>query len=308
MADGPDEDAKKARKLKTRADRLKWFKSLEVIGDFSPPSLASYFKTVQVWLENDMAFLRKPIPFWKGLSYWTRGLAFAGVAAGVLLPLPIFHARPGLPNGLEIGYLSVLLGGLVLLLDRTFNISNSWMRLMLAEMQMKQVRYRLDLDWAKQFPVLTADNGATQGPILLDLLRAAMDAGHHIMETQKTAWTTELSQAMDALRTRLDADRVTLEQLRTQRQQEDQRPTTGAVNLTIDKPQLLKGPLTVTVGSAEPVRSDTVPATLSVNNVPAGLQTISVAAGRVTGSEPFAYSVTEPITAGQAKAITVAVQ
>lgn len=293
---------------KSAPDPIKWFKPLQTRGDFSAATLDGYFSTVQGWIEDDMAFLRKPINRWRIRAYWIRGLAFLAVAAGVLFPLPIMDPWAGFPDGLKMGYLAVILGGLVLLLDRVYNISNSWVRLTLAEMQVKQVRYRLDLDWVKQRPLLTQDNGTTQGPVLIDLLRVALDATHQIMETQKTAWTTELTQALDSLRARLDADRTALEQLRTQRQQEEQRPTTGAVNLTIDQPDQLKPPLTVRVAGEEKLKLDNVPAQLSVNGVPAGLQTISVTASRASSSVPFDYRVTERITAGEARAISVAVR
>ncbi|HST35370.1 MAG TPA: SLATT domain-containing protein [Allosphingosinicella sp.] len=289
-------------------DPVKWFKPFQVKGNFSPATLDGYFETTQDRLEDDMAFLRKPIERWRKRAYLVRFLAFLAVAAGVLLPLPIMNARPPFPNGLVMGYLAVVIGGLVLLFDRLYNISNSWVRLTLAEMQVKQVRYRLDLDWAKQRPALTADNGATLGLILIDLLRTALDAAHQIMETQKTAWTSELSQAMDALRSRLDADRATLDQMRAQRQQEEQRPTTGAVNLTIDKPERLKAPFVVRVAGEEKLRRDTVSARLSVNGIPAGLQTISFTANRATGSESFDYMVTEQVNAGEVKAIAVTVE
>jgi hypothetical protein len=290
-------------------DPIKWFEPLPVKGDFSTATLDGYFETVQKWIENDMAFLRKPINRWRMRAYWIRGLAFLAAAAGVLLPLPIMGRWSAFPDGLEMGYLAVILGGLILLLDRVFNVSNSWVRLTLAEMQVKQIRYRLDLDWAKYRPALTADNGTTQGPILIDMLRAALDATHQVMETQKTAWTNELSQALDALRNRLDADRASLEQLRTQRQQEEQRPVTGAINLTIDHPELLKPPLVVRVAGEEKLRlMDSVPAQLSVNGIPAGLQAIGITASRATGSVPFDYSLTEPIAAGEAKAIAITVR
>ena len=289
-------------------DPIKWFKRLSVKGNFSPETLDDYFKTVQSSIEDDMAFLRTPIDRWRMRAYWVRGLAFLAVAAGILLPLPIMDPWRGFPDGLKMGYLAVILGGLVLLLDRVYNVSNSWVRLTLAEMQVKQIRYRLDLDWAKQRPALTADNGATQGPILIELLRAALDATHQIMQTQKTAWTTELTQAMDALRNRLDSDRANLEQLRVQRLQEEQRPTTGAINLTIDHPDLLKPPLTVRIAGEEKLRLDSVPAQLSVNGIPAGLQTVGIAANRAAGATPFDYGVTAQIAAGEAKTISVTVR
>jgi hypothetical protein len=281
-----------------------WFKSLDVEGDFSSQALDKCFHYVQEVLKNDMEFVGKRVPFWRRLSYIVRILAFAAVAAGVLLPIPLFDTEPGRPNGLELGYISVLAGGLVLLADRTFNISSAWVRLTLAEMKMKQVRYRLDLDWARRRPLLST-NPAVEGPALVDLLKAAMDAGHDVMEAQKTAWTTEVTQAMEALRGRLDNDRLTLEQLRSQQRQDRDRPTTGAINLTISAPANLKPPLTVIVGDAERIKYDTVPPHLSIGGIPAGLQTIRLKASPATGSAPFDYSVTEMIVAGEVKPITV---
>lgn len=260
---------------------LTWFEPLAVKGDFSAATIDGYFRHVQNWLESDMAFLREPIHRWHRRSNRTRGLGFAAVAAGVLLPMPILDPWPGWPDGLQMGYLAVLIGGLVLLLDRVFNVSNSWMRLTLAEMQLKQVRYRLDLDWAKRRPLLTTENAATEGPALMEILRTAMDAGHQIMETQKTTWTTELTQAMDALRSRLDADRTSLEQVRAERARERARPATGGVTIKIDKPELLKPPLKIRAGLLPEERVDPVPPIWAMVGLPPGSARVIVEAERV---------------------------
>lgn len=291
---------------KPNSDR-DWLQSLPVKGDFNPETLDAYFSTVQQWLKSDMDFLGDPIPRWRRKSWWTRLIAFCALALGIVLPLPLFGPIQGWPGGLDLGYVAVLLGGLALMYDQVFNVSNSWMRLTLAEMQVKQVRYRLDLEWAKRRPLLTTENAPTEGPALIDILKTAADACHEIMETQKETWTNELRQGMEALRSRLDSDRIALQQLRTQRQQEESRPKTGAINFTIDKPADLKGPLSIEVGGKERLKLDDVPAKVSVNNIPAGLQTISVTATRAADSKPFAYMVTEAVTAGEAKAIAVAV-
>jgi hypothetical protein len=290
----------------SRDDRTDWFKSIQVKGDFAPATMDGYFATVQQWLKEDMEFLRAPIVTWRGRSTWTRAIAFLALVAGVFLPLPLFDSIKGGPSGIEMGYVAVLAGGLVLLADQVFAISSSWMRLTMAEMQVKQVRYRLDFEWAKRRPLLTAENATAEGPALIDVLKTATDACHEIMEMQKQAWTSELRQGMETLRSRLDDDRIALQRLRTERQQEQAKPKTGAVNITVDKPGDLKGPLTVKVGGEEKLKLETVPAKLSVNAVPAGLQTISLSAARADG-KPFAYMVTEDIAAGEVKSIAVAV-
>lgn len=199
MSDEPRADAKKRRS--------DWFKSLDVTGDFKPATLDSYFGQVREWIKCDMDFVGGRIRFWYNLSKLIRGLAFLAVAAGVLLPIPIFKTWAGWPTGLELGYLSVVVGGLVLLLDRTFNISNAWIRLTLAEMKVKQIRYRLDLDWAEKRPRLTEANGGTEGPALIALLRAAADAAHEIAHAQKAAWVSEMTKSLADLRSRLESDR-----------------------------------------------------------------------------------------------------
>jgi hypothetical protein len=287
--------------------RSDWFKSLVVKGDFSPATMDSYFAQAQDWLKSDMDFVGSQIGFWRGKSHWIRGFAFLAVAAGVLLPIPLFDAWPGWPTGMEWGYFSIVLGGLVLLLDRTFNMSGAWVRLTLAEMKVKQVRYRLDLDWAKRRPLLTDSNGATEGPALIELLRVATEAAHEIAEGQKVAWTTEMTQALDGLRARLDADRGALERLQVQRQLEQERPTTGAFNITIDKPQDLAPPLVVKVGSDVRGTYPSVPSKLSIADVPAGLQILQLTAKRKTGGAQFDFGTTETVVAGEVKAVAVAV-
>jgi hypothetical protein len=287
-------------------NKAEWFKSIQVKGDFGPATMDGYFATVQQWLKEDMEFLRKPIVTWRGRSTLMRAIAFLALVAGVFLPLPLFDPIRNGPSGIEMGYVAILAGGLVLLADQIFAVSSSWMRLTMAEMQVKQVRYRLDFEWAKRRPLLTPENAATEGPALIDILKTATDACHEIMETQKQAWTNEIRQGMEALRSRLDEDRISLQRLRTERQQEQSKPKTGAVNITLDKPGDLKGPLAVRIGGEEKLKLETVPAKLSVNAVPAGLQTISLSAFRADG-KPFAYMVTEEVAAGEVKAIAVAV-
>jgi hypothetical protein len=196
-------DARAAEK-KRRSD---WFRSLAVRADFSPKTMDSYFAQVREWLKDEMDFVGGRISFWYNLSKFVRGVAFLAVAAGVLLPIPVFPTPAGWPTGLTLGYFAIAVGGLVLLLDRSFNVSSAWVRLTLAEMKVKQIRYRLDLDWATRRPLLTAANGATEGPALIALLRAATDAAHAVSAAQKAAWTSEMTQALAELRSRLEPDR-----------------------------------------------------------------------------------------------------
>lgn len=289
-------------------DRLNWFKSLEVKGDFKPETFDAYFKHVQGWLANDMVFVRKAIDEYRPRSDWTRRIAFGALALAVLLPLPIFNPAQGWPDGVKLGYVAALVGGLVLMLDRVFNISNSWMRLTIVELQLKQVRYRLDIDWAKRRPLLTDANGVTEGPALLDILVVALDAAGQIIERQKTTWTSELSQAIDALRARLDADRTRLEHVVSERERDRQSPTTGTLSIKIDKPQDLKAPLKLRVGSLPEEIVDPVPQLWAVVDVPAGVARVEVEAERAgPNGGMFRAALPVPVAAGAIKEVTFTV-
>jgi hypothetical protein len=64
----------------------------------------------------------------------------------------------------------------------------------------------------------------------------------------------------------------------------------------------------VSIGSEERLKLDTVPAKVSVNDVPAGLHRIRVSASRAAAPHaPFEFMVTEPIVSGEAKTVTVEV-
>jgi hypothetical protein len=289
----------------SKEDRLNWFKSLEVKGDFKPETFDAYFKHVQGWLASDMVFVRKAIDEYRPWSDWTRRIAFGALGLAVLLPLPIFNPLDGWPDGVRMGYVAALVGGLVLMYDRVFNISNSWMRLTIVELQLKQVRYRLDIDWAKRRPLLTEANGATEAPALLDLLVAALDAAGQIIERQKTTWTSELSQAIDALRARLDADRTRLEQVVSARERERPNPTTGTLSVKIDKPQDLTAPLKLRVGSLPEESIDPVPQLWPVVNVPAGVARVEVEAQRAgANGGTFRAALPVPVVAGAIKEVT----
>jgi hypothetical protein len=127
------------------------------------------------------------------------------------------------------------------------------------------------------------------------------------METQKEAWNNEIKQGIEALRSRLNDDRLALEKLRAQQLQEKARPRVGAVNITIDKAGDLKGPLTVKVGDETRLKLDNVPAKFSVNNIAAGLQTLHVTASRAAGQSNFDYIVTVDIGAGEIEVLEIQV-
>lgn len=285
-----------------------WFKPLDLKGDFASATLDGYFATIDERLKDDMTFLRKPIRKWRSRSWWLRLAAFVLLALGVILPLPILRIDAPGPSGLELGYGAVLLGGLLLFFDQVFAVSSSWMRLTLAEMQMKQIRYRLELEWARRRPLLTPENEPHEGPALIDILKTASDTAHEVMETQKEAWNNELRQGIEALRSRLSDDRIAIEKLRAEQLQEQSRPKRGAINLTIEKPGALKGPLTVRIGEEAPVEFDTVPTKISLNNVPAGLQTLRLTASRTANENQFDYLSTEEIKGGEIKTVTVTVE
>lgn len=287
-----------------------WFKDMTISPVLTPAALDGYYEHVRDQLASDMVFLRTPIAGRRRLSYLLKWVALLGLAGGILLPAlaPGDVAVPGLGvhRGVELAFIAVAAGGIGLAVDRVFNISSSWARLTLAEAAVQKVRERLQFDWAKRRPAITDANAAAEGPALIDLLRDASQESTAIVETQKRTWTTELDAAAASLLAQLDTQRASLAELVRAQQEQASKPTTGAVNIAIDNPANLKGPVVIRINGEEKHRAPAPAANLTVDGIPAGLQAIALEAERsAVPPTPFVFEQTVAIAAGAAATLQV---
>lgn len=285
-----------------------WDKPLTIAPTLTPAALDSYFECVQNRLLKDMEYLRVPMRWRRGWSNGLKGAAWLSVAGGILLP-SLFP--PGAANllgrtGTETAFIIVAVGGLLLLMDQIFNVSGSWTRLMIAELEVRKVRYELEFDWARRRPFVTEDNVMQEGPILIERLLTSVAAAHAIMDAQKRAWAMELEKAMKALEARLEKDRADLAGARSEEKQRDRKPASGAINVTVGKAEAIKPPLAVLVGGAERrIFESSVPKVFTVPDVPAGNASLELRAGAAADAGAWTWSRTVTVPDGGVAEVAV---
>ena len=289
-----------------------WHKKLPVESPLTPAALDALFDDIDGRLDSDIRFLGLPVRWRRMASNLVKLVAWLLVAAGLLLPVLVV-GRATLPwvgerSGSELALIALMAGGLLLLADQLFNLSRSWQRLMMAQMRVMGIRQQLALEWQKRRPFVTDSGMATEGVALVELLAAAMRDNHQVMVTQKQAWADELDAALTELRGKLDQQRGTREQAVQAALEEAAKPTVGAINVAIDKPEDLQGEVRLVIDGKVAASWATPAAALSVGGVSPGLRSVQLDGKRKTpaGAE-FHSGQSIEVKAGQAAAFAVKV-
>ena len=279
---------------------------------FTPASLDARYDEVRAEILADRDFLQAPVSRWRRWAFALRFLAWIAVGAGLLLPL-LFRGDAGAlgteASGLELAYIAVMVGALLLMADQVFNVSGSWSRLMLAALQVRKVLFDLDFAWTKLRALVANDADAmAHGPALVDLLHKAKTETHAIMETQKRDWVTRLEEGAAALSAALERERTRLAARIQETSAKAAMPSTGAIDVTIDKPGDLKGAVKILVDGEEKGGSAAPAARLSVGNIPAGQHVVAIHAERnATPPAPFVFSQSVQVQAGASATLAVTV-
>jgi hypothetical protein len=289
-----------------------WDKQITIHPALTPAALDALYGQVYDKLTDDMAFLRSPVRWRRLVANLVKLAALLLFAAGLLLPILLVEEASyfGLPprSGAELALAAIVAGGLILLADQLFNLSRSWQRLMLAELQVKSVRQALAMEWQKRRPFVADSAMATEGVAMIELLASALKENHQVMLTQKQAWATELDQALTELRGRFESQRGALEKTVAAQKEEEARPTTGALNIAIDKPGDLTGEVVLLVDGKEARKWPAPDAALSVGNVPAGLRVVELTAKRkAPAGADFTFAQSVKVDGGAVAAFQVKV-
>ena len=289
-----------------------WHEKLPVYTPLTAARLDALYEEIDKRLGKDIRFLGLPVRWRRMSSNLLKLLALILFAAGLLLPI-LFAERSSLSwsggrSGSELALVAIVAGGLLLLADQLFNLSRSWPRLMMSQMRVIGIRQSLWAEWQKRRP-LVADTGmATEGVAMIELLATALNDAHEVMVAQKQAWAGELDQALTELRGRLDTQRVAIEQAVEAGREEKEKPTTGAINVVIDKPEELQGEVALLVDGEVARKWPAPAAALSVRGVPAGLRTVELTAKRKTpAGANFTYAQSVEVKAGAAAGFSVKV-
>jgi len=289
-----------------------WNKKLPIVTPLTPAGLDQLYDEIDARLDRDIDFLGLPVRWRRMSSNLLKLLALTLFAAGLLLPILApdrnTFALPGERSGSELALVAIVAGGLLLLGDQLFNLSHSWQRLMLSQMRVIGIRQSLWVEWQKRRPFVTDRGMATEGVAMIELLAAALKDTHQEMVGQKQAWASELDAALTDLRGRLDTQRGSIEMAVQAEKEEAARPTTGAIDVAIDKPGELEGEVKLVVDGKEAGTYATPGASLSVGNIAVGLRTVELRAKRKAPADgPFAFSKSVEVEAGAAAILEVKV-
>lgn len=289
-----------------------WNKSLPVVAPLTLAGLDQLYTEIDSRLDRDIDFLGLPVRWRRICSNLLKLLALILFASGVLLPIiaPDHNALEfaGGRSGSELALVAIVAGGLLLLGDQLFNLSHSWQRLMLSQMRVIGIRQSLWVEWQKRRPFVTDSGMATEGIAMIELLAAALKDTHQEIVTQKQAWASELEVAVTDLRGRFESQRGSIETAVKDEKAVAAKPTTGAINVSIDKPGELDGEVKLIIDGKKAGSYAAPGASLSVGNIQVGLRTVEILAKRKAPPEaPFAFSKALEIEAGTAALLEVKV-
>lgn len=220
---------------------------------------------------------------------------FLGIVVGAMWPA--FHEG----DSFKVPYFAALAGGLVLLSDRVFGFSRTWVRFMQAELALKAALSELKYDFLKVMHLVGNEQDAHQRySEVIDLLKAVRGTASKIVRDETASWQGELDQALKALSDQLDlATRSAFESKgKAEKEASDQAKSkaTGTLNLAVKATKPLTN-VGVNVGKLS--RNDlTTPTRVSFSGLPAGANTVT-ATGTREGGTPARVEQTFEIKSGE---------
>ncbi|CAD5373064.1 hypothetical protein RA210_U290005 [Rubrivivax sp. A210] len=139
------------------------------------------------------------------IASWTiRAVAALCLGAGVLLPLTVPVGDVTLlgvkfSSGAQAAIAALLLGGLLIGLNQVFLVTSTWARYATAMLRIGSLIRLLEWDWKIMAGGLKADVNVDEAKKARELFRAAVADSAKITESETTAWSGELSKAVDSL-------------------------------------------------------------------------------------------------------------
>ncbi len=127
-------------------------------------------------------------------SFYSRGIRVIAIilfSVGILLPILNFDIITIKSKNLNIGYICLAVGGLLLLLDKYLGVSSGYVRFYIAELDIKKNTHEFisnwDIETAKASNPMTVENIVT----LLNILKQFKQAVFTTIQVETGAWATE---------------------------------------------------------------------------------------------------------------------
>ncbi|MBM3240298.1 SLATT domain-containing protein [Candidatus Poribacteria bacterium] len=232
---------------------------MEIQNTVTIAALEQAFKASLAKAEKDCNWYKERIWRSRALSYLIRGITLIAVVLGIILPLTkkdtvdkflVLFDGPA-----EAGYSFLLLAILVLAMDYVFMLSGTWARYINAMTKIETLISKAEYDWQRMKSGIASDGDAhEQREKAFNLFQKLVLDSRKVVEDETAAWGTELSQALQKLDSLVKEQRIAVETLykeektaRDEANKIESSTTTGGITVEIDKPEKLKGVLTMAV-------------------------------------------------------------
>jgi hypothetical protein len=230
------------------------------------------------------------IDWYKKRVFWYRrgnGL----VRIGGFLALCVGVAYPAIfPEAdFKIPYFAVLAGGLILIADRVFMFSRTWVRYIQAQLGLEATKAELEYDWRRLEGLIVSDSDAyAKWTDVIDILKASVTKAEKIVLDETASWQGELDQALKALSDQIDstvkATVAARDQATKQLEDKSSSQKAGAINLTVKSAKATLSGVSVSIGK-DSRTNISIPAQLSFGGLPPGHQVILAKGTRTDGTE-----------------------
>ena len=296
---------------------------------------AEYDKAVTT-ITNDFNWYKKNRLGYLFGSWAIRAAAALFLAAGVLLPLTVPTGEVTFigvrfSSGAQAAISALLLGGILIGLNQVFLVTSTWARYATAMLRIGSLIRILEWDWKIMAGEFNDELSIQEAKKARELFRAAVADSAKITESETTAWSGELSKAVDSLATLIKDQRGAVEtQLRElQKAQEDARKAAeqakqeqekaaeaarraaaplpnGAVRIKFEGAiNRLQGTVKVVLSGKEQI-SDAKQLSFAFLDIPPGLRELAVSAQDASGTAIVLRSVVEAMS-GKVTDVSIAI-
>ncbi len=253
--------------------------------------------------EEEYDWYAKRLWRYRLLTWVVRGLSAVALVLGVLLPLSqsndtVSILRLTFSGPAQVGYACLAIAGLIIGADQVFMISSSWRRYTSAMTKIKTLIKSIEFDWKALREELTEPVPLQESLKAISLFKTLVVGAREIVETETSAWSTDLVKALEQLRSLVNEQKTAVkslaneeEKMREAAQKLANSTTVGSVRVKLEGAiERLRGSFKITIDSH--VEDRTAPVTtIVVSDVQVGVRKITMSGKDAKGLEVLAEDV-----------------
>ena len=121
---------------------------------------------------------------------------FVGIAGGMC---PLLGGAVGGIRLERLGYALLGLAGGLVLFDKLFGLSSSWMRFMAAAQEIERLHDAFVMEWSESAIAYAEEDGRAEVTHSIELLRQFIDSVHMVVKQEMDAWIVEFQSNLTSL-------------------------------------------------------------------------------------------------------------